>query len=123
VHTPTILVTHSLRTYREAFAGWLRRERPALSVAECEPDAVDCARERYNPFLVICEAPTPAMRREAGSVAWIALHPAGKTASLVHLGEEERSIQDFALPDILRIVDVAEAKALLRASSALSRKD
>jgi hypothetical protein len=112
---PTILVTHSLRSYREAVAAWLRGQRPALSVVECEPEALDVARTRYDPCLIICEAPTPSMRRNRTSLSWIQFCPAGSSISLVHVGMEERSIQDLHLSDILWIVDVAQAKAMLQA--------
>ncbi len=101
----TILVTHSLRTYREALASWLRTQRPTLSVAECEPEALDLARAIYAPCLVICDAPTPAMRREAMSLFWIEVYPVGGRVSLVHLGADERPTPDISLPDILAVVD------------------
>jgi hypothetical protein len=65
--------------------------------------------------LIICEAPTPSMRRNRTSLSWIQFCPAGSSISLVHVGMEERSIQDLHLSDILWIVDVAQAKAMLQA--------
>ena len=104
---PTVLVTHSLRSYREALSSWLRAQRPAISVAECEPRVLDLARARYAPYLVICDAPTPAMRRSSTVLAWIELRPPGGS-SLVHLGDQERPAPDLALPEILEIVDAAQ---------------
>lgn len=105
-------MTHSLRTYREALSSWLRRQRAALSVAECEPAVLDLARARYDPCLVICEAPTPAMRHEAASLSWIEFHPAGSSVSVVHLPGEDRQISNLALDDVLDIVDAAHRDSM-----------
>jgi hypothetical protein len=105
-------VTHSLRTYREALASWLRTQRPTLSVAECEPEALDLARAIYDPCLVICDAPTPGMRRDARTLSWIEVYPAGGRVSLVHLGQDERPSPDISLPDILAVVDLSQGDRL-----------
>lgn len=114
----TILVTHSLRTYREALSSWLRGQRPALSVAECEPEALDLARTIYEPCLVICDVPTPAMRRDARTLFWIEVYPAGGRVSLVHLGEDERPTPDISLPEILAVVDRSQPGPRTEVSSA-----
>lgn len=105
-----ILVSHSLLSYREAIASWLRLQRPSIRVVECEPSILDLARARYKPGLVICDAPTPEMRRKGRSLAWIQLHPADGGDSRVHVSREERSAPDLSLPDILEIVDVLQRR-------------
>jgi hypothetical protein len=94
------------RIYREVIAVGVRILRPRADVATSTPSELEEEIVRFDPQVVVCDAPSPADTGEGPAWVELALRP--RRSAKVRVGARRQELPDPKLEDLLRIVDEAE---------------
>jgi len=125
MHTcvPTVLLANEPRAYREVLAMAIEASRPGLAVRVGDPELLEDQIERWQPRLVVCSTLVEAARRY--DATWLLLYPDGTRFAVTGRNGREDMVSDFALDDLLALVDstIAEPDVAMPIASVIDDGD
>ena len=102
-----VLVAIAPRSYREAVALYLHRHRPQAEVSIASPEDLDGEVGRSYPHLVVCNAPSEAVREV--TIAWIRIILGDSLDADLSINGHSRRVEDVRMNDLLEVFDRTEA--------------
>lgn len=97
-----ILVAVNPRMYGEVLLFYLRQHRPEAEVKIARLEHLDAEAASFEPHLVLCSDPTPAVRTAA---SWVELSKEDGLAASVHVDSRAWDLENISMSDILKVVD------------------
>lgn len=100
---PSVVVALELRSYREAIARAIARERPQYRIVEVAPDQLVPETIRLNPAVVLSSETRPL--ELPGPAIWITLYPNGSRQVIIEVGGKITTQTDIELTELLAVID------------------